>query len=254
MREMLRSKWMITAIFVEILGFVAALGTIPGFGPFPVVAMLSAAAILSSFGVVIVTTYFVMQYNRRPLNAVQKKEIGEILEAYPTRQKVEQAFASNSQLASLETELRSFFDWRYRNSVENFAREVQELCHRPGYILVAELEPISETAHIIRFISVPPPVPSVRDPRGSAGESLPELFGNYDTLFRSDTVVVVVYLGVESRLRALQFNPQTQNVFYHDDLLAPVIEAAQNVALKPQLTKSVTDQGEWRWSWTDANV
>ena len=76
MRDILRSRWMITAIFVELLGFVAALGTIPGLGPFPVVAMLSATAILSSFGVVIVTTYFVVQHNRRPLNAVQTKEIG----------------------------------------------------------------------------------------------------------------------------------------------------------------------------------
>ena len=118
MRDVLHSRWMVAAILVEILGVVAALGTIPGLGPFPVVAMLSATAILSSFGVVIVTTYFVVQYNKRSLNPVQKKEIGEILEAYPTLhileayptlQKVEEAFASKSQLASLGEELRSFF-------------------------------------------------------------------------------------------------------------------------------------------------
>ena len=254
MRDVLHSRWMIAAILVEILAVVAALGTIPGLGPFPVVAMLSATAILSSFGVVIVTTYFVVQYNKRPLNPVQKKEIGEILEAYPTLQKVEEAFASKSQLASLGEELRSFFNWRYQNSVVDFASEVQELRRHPGYILVAELEPISGTAHIIRFTSVPPPVPALADPRGSAGDTLPELFSDYDTLFLSDTVALVVYVGVESRLRALQFNPQTQNVFYHVDLLAPVIEAVQNIALKPQLTRSGTDQGECRWCWTKANV
>ena len=114
MSDVLRSKWMAAAILVEILGFVAALGTIPGLGPFPVVAMLSATAILSSFGVVIVTTYFVVQYNRRPLNTVQKEEIGEKLAAYPTRLEAEEAFASKSRLASLGEEFRSFLSWRCR--------------------------------------------------------------------------------------------------------------------------------------------
>ena len=173
MSDVLRSRWMITAIFVEILGFVAALGTIPGLGPFPVVAMLSATAILSSFGVVIVTTYFVVQYNRRPLNQVQTKEIGERFEAYPTRQEAEEAFAPKSQLDSLRDELRSFLNWRYQSSVMDFATEVQGLRGNPGHIVVAELEQITETAHIVQVVSVPPPVTVVGDHRGSAGDPLP---------------------------------------------------------------------------------
>ena len=253
MRDVLSSRWMVMAIVAEVLGLIAAFGTIPRLG-FPVALMLSLTAILSALGVVIVTIYFLQQYTRRPLNEVQTKEIEEKLAAYPKRQEAEEAFVPESQFVSLEEELRSFFSWRYRNSVVHFASKIQELRHNPGYILVAEREPISETAHIIRFSSVPPPEPALGDPRGSAGDTLPAIFGDYDTLFRSDTVALVVYVGVESRLRALQFNPQTQSVFYHVDLLAPVIEAVQNVALKPQLTRSGTDQDECRWCWTDANV
>ena len=253
MREVLSNRWMVIAIVAEVLGLVAAFGTIPRLG-FPVALMLSLTAILSALGVVIVTIYFLQQYTRRPLNAVQTKEIEEKLAAYPTRQEAEKAFVPVSQFVSLEEELRSFFDWGYRNSVVDFASKVQELHHHPGYILLAERKPISETAHIIRFTSVPPPMPADGDPRGSAGDTLPEILSEYDTLFRSDTVALVVYVGVENQLRALQFNPQTQNVFYHVDLLAPVIEAVQRVAPKPQLTRSGTDQGEFRWCWTDASV
>ena len=210
MRDVLYSRWMIAAIIVEFLGFVAALGTIPGLGPFPVVAMLSATAILSSFGVVIVTTYFVVQYNRRPLNPVQKKEIGKILETYQTRQEAEEAeeaFAPKTQLASLEEELRSISNWRYRNSVVDFASEVQKLRERPGYIVVAELEQLTTAAQIVRFVSVPPPKPDVGEPKGSAGDTLPELYSDYGTLFESDTVILVVYLGVGNQLRALRDRP-----------------------------------------------
>ena len=176
MRDVLRSRWMITAIVVEILGFVAALGTIPGLGPFPVVAMLSATAILSSFGVVIVTTYFVLQYDRRQLNAVQKKQIEEELGAYPTRQEVEENFAPESQLDRLGEEFGSFLRWKWLTSVVAFASEVQELHHLPGHIVVAELEQITNDRHIVRFCSVPPPLPVVEYPKGSAGDNLPELY------------------------------------------------------------------------------
>lgn len=253
MRDLLRSRWMITAIFVEILGFIAALGTIPGIGPFPVVVMLSATAILSSFGVVIVTTYFVVQYNRRPLNAVQKGEIGEILATYPTRQKVEEAFASKSQLASLEEELCSFLSWRYRNSIVDFASEVQELRHRPGCIVVAELEQITNAAHIVRFCSVPPPVPVVEDPKGSAGDNLPEIYSDYGTLFGSDTVILVVYLGVGNQLRVLRPDPGRQGVFYYyEELSSPVHSSAGTTEPKPLLKRKNAEQSGYGWYWENA--
>ena len=253
MRDVLRSRWMITAIFVEILGFVAALGTIPGLGPFPVVAMLSATAILSAFGVMIVTTYFVVQYNRRPLNAVQTKEIGERLEAYPTRQEAEEAFAPKSQLASLGEELRSFLSWKYRNSVVDFASEVQELRHRPGYIIVAELEQITDAAHIVRFVSVPPPVPVVGDPKGSAGDTLPELYSDYGTLFGSDTVILVVYLGVGNQLRVLRPDPGRQGAFYYyEELSSPVHSSAGTTEPKTQLKRNKSEQSGYGWYWENA--
>ena len=253
MRDVLRSRWMVTAIFVEILGFVAALGTIPGLGPFPVVVMLSATAILSSFGVVIVTTYFVVQYNRRPLNAVQKKEIGETLAAYPTRQGVEEAFASKSQLASLGEELRSFLSWRCRSSVVAFASEVQELRHLPGYIVVAELEQIANDAHIVRLCSVPPPLPVVDDPRGSAGDNLPELYSDYGSLFGSDTVVLVVYLGVGNQLRVLRSDLAGQGAFYYyEELSSPVHSSARTTEPKPRLKRTKPEQSGYGWYWEKA--
>ena len=254
MRDVLYSRWMIAAILVEFLGFVAALGTIPGLNFFPVVAMLSATAILSSFGVVIETTYFVVQYNQRPLNAVQTKEIEDKLAAYLTRQEAEEELAPKSQFESLGEELRSFLSWRYQRSVMDFATTVQALHSNPGHIVVAELQQITETAHIVQFISVPPPVAVVGDHRGSAGDTLPELHSDYGTLLRSDTVVLVVYMGIGSRLRALQFNPQTQSVFYHGDLLAPVVEDVKDVEPMPRLTRCGSDRSGCKWYWADANV
>ena len=253
MRDVLGSWWMITAISVEVLGFVAALGTIPGLGPFPVVAMLSATAILSSLGVVIVTTYFVVQYNKRPLNAVQTKEIGERFEAYPKRQEVEEDFASKSQLASLGEELRSFLNWRCRSSVVAFASEVQELLNLPGYIVVAELEQITNDSHIVRFCSVPPPVPVDEDPKGSAGDNLPELYGDYGTLFGSDTVILVVYLGVGNQLRVLRSHQGGQGAFYYyEELSSPVHSSAGTSEPKPRLKSNKLEQNRYGWYWDDA--
>lgn len=253
MSDILYSRWMITAISVEVLGFVAALGTIPGVGPFPVVAMLSATAILSSLGVVIVTTYFVVQYNRRPLNAVQTKEIEERLEAYPKRQEVEEAFASKSQLDSLGEEWRSFLSWRCRRSVEAFASEVQELLNLPGYIVVAEREQVSNDSHIVRFCSVPPPVPVVEDPKGSAGDNLPELYSDYGTLFGSDTVILMVYLGVGKQLRVLRSNQGGQGEFYYyQELSSPVHSSAGTPEPKPRLKRNKPEQNGYGWYWDGA--
>ncbi len=253
MKDILRSRWMGTAIVVEVLGLVAAFGTIPRLG-FPVALMLSLTAILSAFGVVIVTIYFLQQYTRRPLNAVQTKEIEEKLSAYPTRQEAEEAFAPRSQLTSLGKELQSFLSWKCESSVLDFATEVQKLRSNPGHIVVAELEQITETTHFIQFVPVPPPVSDVGDHKGSAGDTLPEPYSEYGTLFRPDTGALVVYLGVSSRLRALQFNPQTQSVFYHEDLSAPVVEGVQDVEPMPRLTRIGTDQSGCRWYWADADV
>ena len=253
MRDVLRSRWMITAIFVEVLGFVAALGTIPGLGPFPVVAMLSATAILSSLGVVIVTTYFVVQYNRRPLNAVQTKEISERFEAYSTREEAEDAFAPKCQLASLGDELGSFLSWKYRNSVVDFASEVQGLRLSPGYIIVAELEQITDSAHIVRFALVPPPVRVVEDPKGSAGDTLPELYSDYGTLFESDTAILVVYLGVGKQLRVLRPDPGKQGAFYYyEELSSPVHSNAGTTDPKPRLQRNKSEQSRHGWHWDNA--
>ena len=253
MRDILRNRWMSTAIVVEVLGLVAAFGTIPRLG-FPVALLLSLTAILSALGVVIVTIYFLQQYTRRPLNAVQTKEIEEKLAAYLTRQEAKEAFAPKSQLTTLGNELQSFLKWRYESSVLDFATEVQKLRSNPGHIVVAELEQITETTHIIQFVPVPPPVSAVGDHRGSAGDPLPELHRDYGTLFRSDTVALVVYLGVSDRLRALPFNPQKQSVFYYGDLSAPVVEAVRDVEPMPRLTRSEEDQSGCRWYWADADV
>ena len=253
MKDILRNRWMVTAIVVELLGLVAAFGTIPRLG-FPVALMLSLTAILSALGVVIVTIYFLQQYTMRPLNAVQTKEIEEKLAVYPTRQETKDAFGPKSQLESLGEEIRFFLNWKYQRSVMDFATEVQGLRSNPGHIVVAELEQITETAQIVQFVSVLPPVTEVGDHRGSAGDTLPELYSDYVTLFRSDTVALVVYLGIGSRLRALQFNPQTQSVFYHGDLSAPVVEDVKDVEPMPRLTRGGTDQSGCRWYWADANV
>lgn len=250
MRDVLYNRWMITAIAVEFLGFVAAIGTIPGLGPFSVVVMLSATAILSSLGVVIVTTYFVLQYNRRPLNAVQTKEIAERLEAYPTRQEAEEAFAPKSQFASLGEDLQSFLSWRYGNSVMDFATEVQKLHDLPGYIVVAELEQITDTAHIVRFVSIPPPISDVQAPKGSAGDTLPKLYSDYGTLLGPDTGIIVVYLGVGNQLRALLTDPGGQGaLYYYEELSAPVHSRTGTNEPRPRLKRNRSEQSGYGWYW-----
>lgn len=250
MRDVLSNPWMVAAVFVEILGFIAAMGTIPGLVPFPVAAMLSATAILSSLGVVIVTIYFVLQYHKRPLNTVQKEEINETLGAYLTQPESEKAYAAKYEFKDIKGKLHSLFNWNYQNSVLDFASEVQKLYDRPGYIVVAKLEIVADDQYIIRFWSVPPPECVVDAPRGSAGDNLPEAYRDYGMLLRSDTEILVVYLGIGNQLRALRSDPERGGViYYYEELSSPVHSNTETTVSKPLLNRNKIplNGNEWYW-------
>ena len=134
-----------------------------------------------------------------------------------------------------------------------FATEVQQLCHLPGHIVVAELEKITNDAHIVRFCSVRPPLPVVEDPKGSAGDNLPELYSHYGTLFGSDTAILVVYLGVGNQLRVLRSDLGGEGAFYYyEELSSPVHSSAGTTEPKPRLKRNKPEQSGYGWYWDNA--
>ena len=96
--SMLRYKWLTAAVIVEALGILAAIGSIPVWG-FPIALMLSLTGMLSATGVFIVTIYFVVQYNRRPLNYVQTGEVRGMLLPYLSKEMAQDSFAPKSELS-----------------------------------------------------------------------------------------------------------------------------------------------------------
>ena len=131
-----------------------------------------------------------------------------------------------------------------------FASKVQELRHLPGYIVVAELEHITNDAHIVRFCLVPPPLPPDENPKGSAGDNLPESYSDYGTLFGSDTAILVVYLGVGNQLRILRSDHGGQGAFYYyEELSSPVHSSARTTEPKPKLKRNKPEQSGYGWYW-----
>ena len=85
-----RNKWLVAAVVFEGLGLLAAFGTMPIIGR-ATAWLLAVTSILSCTGVLIVTVYFMFQYNRRPLNNFQKDEITRLLSEYtPSKEQREE--------------------------------------------------------------------------------------------------------------------------------------------------------------------
>lgn len=257
MSEILRSKWMITAVIVELLGLIAAFGTIPGLG-LPVAWMLSATAILSAGGVVIVTVYFLIQYNRRPLNQIQRREIGELLAGYSTRKEIAEKYATPDTAQKLASQVLSeqlldglglYWRWRYQNSVMELARQCEELADREnyaGYVVVAELTR-DGVATRMRSWLVPPPTDRVGELQGTDGDELPHLFSDLPSLFNNTGWdPIVIYLGKRG-LRCLRGGGKV----YWDDRLACPAPYPGDVELDLPRLKSKgmlgSDEREWEW-------
>ncbi len=92
------NKWLTAAVAVELVGLVAAFGSMPVWG-LPIAWTLSLTGILSAGGVLIVTVYFVLQYNRRPLNNIQIDEVRNMLALHIERQEAQNSFAPKGELS-----------------------------------------------------------------------------------------------------------------------------------------------------------
>ena len=149
-----RNKWLVGAVVSEVLGLLAAFGSIPGL-PLPTAWMLAIAGILSGAGVVIVTVYFMIQYNRRPLNDFQKREIAgsylsqkEAMDKLSTKEEIANVYLSKSDARetlapkSVLEDFDLFWHWRYQKSVIDFAWSMDALRNKPGFIIVAERESV----------------------------------------------------------------------------------------------------------------
>ena len=76
-----RNSWLVAAVTFEVLGLVASLGALPRWTD-NTLQILAITGILSCTGVVIVTVYFMYQYNRRPLNEFQLEQLANYLQEY----------------------------------------------------------------------------------------------------------------------------------------------------------------------------
>ena len=167
----LRNRWLTTAIAVEVLGLIAAFATIPGL-PLPTALLLSATGILSAAGVLIVTIYFVLQYNRRPLNYIQTNEVKNMLVHHKIREEAQSSFAPKGELSEFMQEFGLFFHWQYQKSIVELSRAVDNLRSLPGYIIVAQYGTTEGPG--ARFVQVPPPSHVLGQPLGTSSEELPK--------------------------------------------------------------------------------
>ena len=135
--SVLRNGWLTTAIVVEVLGLLAAFATIPGL-PLPTALMLSVTGILSAGGVLIVTVYFMLQYNRRPLNYIQAGEVSNMLSPYLRSELAQDGFVPKSELSEFVQGFGLFWQWQYQKSIVELGRAIDKLRSQPGFVIVAQ--------------------------------------------------------------------------------------------------------------------
>ena len=247
MREVwstLNNGWLRAAVIVEVLGLIAAFGTIPGI-PLPAAWMLSATAILSATGVLIVTVYFVFQYNRRPLNDIQIGQIRSMLSPYILSEAAHSNFAPKSDMSNLVQEFGLFWTWRYQKSVMEFVWTSRELEGKPGYVLVATLEGFN--ALKVRFCLVPPPTQDLGQPLGTTGEELPRKSSEWGTIFDDPFAVMVLYKCADGKIRYLKVDPSFDKVFFDDRTVSPIKVSGPQTPSLPQLTRPKPNEFIWEW-------
>ncbi len=243
----LRNGWLTTAIVVEVLGLVAAFATIPGL-PFPTALMLTATGILSAAGVLIVTVYFMLQYNRRRLNYIQVDEVKNMLAPHISREEAQGSFVPKSELSALIEGFGLFWQWRYQSSVMEFAWASRELRGQPGYVLVATLEGFGSPAARIRHFLVPPPTQDLSDPLDNNGERVPNQYSEWGKIFGEQYSLIVLYEGADQELRYLIVREQLHKVLFNDRTATPIVVPENRPAQLPRL-KKVGCPTDFSWAW-----
>ena len=243
--SVLRNGWLTTAIAVEVLGLLAAFATIPGL-PLPTALMLSVTGILSAGGVLIVTVYFMLQYNRRPLNYIQAGEVSNMLSPYLRSELAQDDFVPKSELSELVQGFGLFWLWQYQKSIVELRRAIDKLRCQPGFVIVAQFgtpEGIGAS-----FAQVPPPSQVMGQPLGISGEELPEKYNDLGNILDDRFKVFVFYQGANRTIRYLEMEQGWQKAHYDDNTASPIIVSENQVAPMPQLRR-VTGIEDYKWKW-----
>ena len=244
-----RNKWLVGAVVSEVLGLLAAFGSIPGL-PLPTAWMLAIAGILSGVGVVIVTIYFMYQYNRRPLNVFQKDEIEGMLSEYTPSEEQRNTFL---QKAPNDREFAVFWMWRYQKSIMEFAWASRQLENRNGYVLVGQLSEGNVLVRIVHHSIVPPPFCNVGKSLSNDGELLPEgNYMNWESIFTGSHLrvrnMVVLYMASDYRIRVMRIDG-SQKVVFSEERASPMLLAANAETHLPALVSCGDADGNLRWRW-----
>lgn len=243
----LRNGWLTTAIVVEVLGLFAAFATIPGL-PFPTALMLSATGILSAAGVLIVTVYFMLQYNRRPLNYVQVDEVKNMLAPHISREEAQESFAPKGELSGFVRSFELFWSWQYQKSIVELFDAIDKLRSQPGFVIVAQYGTLQGPG--ARFVQVPPPSQVLGQPLGTSGEEIPKKYHELGNIFdsRAHFKVVIFYLGANRTIRYLEMEHGIQKVHYDNNTVSPIIVSENQATLMPQL-RGVGGIEDYKWEW-----
>ena len=249
-------RWLATAVVVEALGLVGAIGSIPALGFLPLIWALSIVGILSTVGVVIVTAHYVWEYNRRPLNATQEKEIRDLLSPYLPSVEA-QKLAPMSELANYVPEPELFWVWRYQQSVLELAWTALESLRQPGFVLVAELTG-SSFAKKVQFTLLPPPMEVLGECLSTLGDETPRTLNEWGTLFIEFDSPIVFFQSGDGKIKYLR---PGHRVVFDDNLAAPIPVPFTRENRLPELRKTprevsspVRDWGfEWVWETPQSN-
>lgn len=261
-RGLRAKKWLLAAMFVEFLSLAGAISAIPSLGLIPLLWAIAAVGILSTAGVVIVTAHFILEYNRRPLNDVQKTEVEEMFSRYLPKEQIQKFatkselpdFAKKSELPDFVKKSELFWLWRYQESVMNLAWTAYgEPLSRPGYVLVAELTGASPFTGKIEFALLPPPI-EAGECLSNAGEDPPKQFSEWGNIFKSQDLspAVVFYRSASRKIKYLEVEGK---IVFDDRLAAPVQIAGSANSEMPELKKlrkvdsSPSRWGEYDWQW-----
>ena len=249
LRFILRNPWLVAAVIFEVLGLLAAFGSIPNL-PVPTAWMLALTGILSCIGVVIVTVYFMFQYNRRPLNVFQKDEIERMLSEYTPSEAIRETFI---QKAPNDKEFAIFWMWRYQKSMMEFAWASRQLGNAKGYVLVGELYGQGPLARIVYHSVLPPPFSNVGDSLSNDGESLPEgNYMNWQSLFTEGFPLfrkqVILYKASDRRIKVLHVDGSQKVVFSVERASPMLLDADAGTGL-PTLASFQDVEGNFHWQW-----
>ena len=245
LRSVFGNKWLTAAVVVEFFGLLAALGSMPVWG-LPIAWTLSLTGILSAGGVLIVTVYFVLQYNRRPLNYIQVGEVTSMLASHMPREEAQNSFASKRELPEFVREFELFWHWQYQKSIVKLSRAIDKLRNQPGFVIVAQYgTPEGPGA---RFVQVRPPSQVLGQPLGTSGEELPTKYHELGDIFNDHFKVFIFYLGANRTIRYLELEQALHKAHYDNNTVSPIIVSENQVAPMPQL-RNVSGIEDYKWEW-----